>query len=150
MLDEARLEDSSQLGARAKTPPDELRAGLADECEHLRLPAVVVGSLHEDEARLALRRCALELSLCRRDAVGVLEAILGPEDTDVDLTTIYFSEIDGVRPAIAGGQILEQKRGEETLQERIALHEGLHCAALFGQLLLGAADEDPEAGSHDR
>jgi hypothetical protein len=100
----------------AEPPPDELPAGPANERPHFGVTPLIVGALHEDQPRFACRRGTFELTLRRRETLTILNAIFVAKDAEVNRTPIHLGEIDGIRPAVAGGQILEKEHGEESAE----------------------------------
>jgi len=84
----------------------------------------------------------VELALRRRNTASVLDTIAVTEQADVDIAAVDFRQIDLIGPPVARRQVLEQEHREEATQERVSLDERLHRAALLGELLLDAADEN--------
>jgi hypothetical protein len=142
VLHQGSVEIADQLGRRAEAAPHEGGARPADQRHHLRVPFGRGLALDEDEPRPALCGGPIEFALRGRDALGVLEPVLATEESEVDLRPVHLIEVDRIRAGIGGRQVLEEEHREEAAQERVALDERLHGAALFGELLLNTADED--------
>jgi hypothetical protein len=95
----------------------------------------------------------VELPFRGRNSLRILEAVVGAEEPHVERAAVHLVQVHRVGPGVGGGEVLEQKDREEAAQQRIALDERLHGAALLGQLLLHAADENgrlPRGGAFVR
>jgi hypothetical protein len=68
-------------------------------------------------------------------------AVFVAEQPDVNDASFHFGKIDGIRPAITGGEVFKQENGEEAAQEGIILDKQFHRATFFRQFLLDATDE---------
>jgi hypothetical protein len=118
----------------------------ADQGEHARIAAGVVGGLEKDQAGLAAFASPLEFPLCRRKPIGINAAVLAAEQAHVELATVDQAQIEVVGAAVAGGQVFKQHRLEEAPQQGIPLQEVAQGQAFGRELLLHAADEDAVAG----
>ena len=72
-----------------------------------------------------LRRAGglVELAFGGRKAGGIFVAVFLTEQADVNRATANFVKINIIRPAVGGGQILEQENVEEPPEQRIAANE---------------------------
>jgi len=142
VLHEGGVEPGDQLRDRGEAAADELCAGLLDQDLHPRMTLRLTMALDEDEPRLAHCGRAVELALRRRGLLRVSGAVFAAEQADVHRAAIDLGEVDLVRTAISGRQVLEEEHREETAQQCVALDEVPDRTFLLGELRLDAADED--------
>lgn len=114
----------------------QLIAGGAEEGLHLRMAGLVVGAFDKDEADLVLLGGTSEFALGRGNALSVFEAIVVPEEADIDRATVYFIEVKQVGTAVCGREILEEENLEVALEEWVALYEIGQGATFGGQFFL--------------
>ena len=92
---------------------------------------MVVRTFHVDETRLAQGGGLVELAFGGRKAGGVFVAVFLTEQADVNRASANFVKVNIIRPAVGGGQILEQENIEESPERRVAANKITDCPAFL-------------------
>ena len=84
-----------------------------------------------------------KVQLSRRFPVRILPPVLITQDGKEDVTLFNLTEVDIVRFAVPGGNVLEEENiSDETTQQRIMQDKFLNRAALCSEFLLNRTDEN--------
>ena len=141
-LHQGGIEAGDQLGGGGEAAAHQRGLGLADQGEHARIAAGVIGGLEKDQAGFAALAGALKLPLGGPDPFGVDTAVFTAEQAHIESAAVDVLEVEVIGAAVAGGQVFEQHRLEEAPQQRIPLQEVAKRQPFGGELLLHAAEED--------
>ena len=106
-----------------------------------------VHRLQKNQAMHTLRRCAVELTFCRRYAFTVFAAVVRAEQSHIDVASVDFIQVKLIRSLVGCRNVLEQKHLEEPADQRVVVNVVPQSRSFACELTLRTADEDAEGGA---
>lgn len=109
ILDKARIDFSRQGAHVSHATPNEFATGLVDQRFHFGRPAFLIGTPHVNESGLSQLTCIVVLSLGGRDSILVLIAVFVTKDSQIDVTALYFFQVDLVAASVFSGKFFKKE-----------------------------------------
>ena len=143
-MHERGVDPGNELRQCGKPPSHQAGLRPGDQRLHLRMAAAPFRSFHEDQPMLLRFRSALEFALSGRDPLGILTAVVPPEQPHVDIAPVDFVHVHSAGPPVGRRHFLKETDLEEMSHEGIAAQIVAQVLPLERELLLDAADEDAD------